>query len=113
MNNEHHGGGFLNGFFFGLMVGAGLVFLFGTNKGRKVLQMLLDQIEENTELSELLEMPDGEEEEEYVDALEEEPEQDEEVHEIKSKPKAETSKPARAVAKVKRFFKGAPKKMVS
>lgn len=101
--NEHKGGGFLNGFVLGLLVGAGLVFLFGTNKGKKVLQMLLDQVEENTELSELLEMPDDEDEE--MMGIEEEPE--EEVHEAKE------TKPQRTVAKVKRFFKGAQKKLVS
>lgn len=112
--HKHHGGGFFNGFILGLLVGAGLVFLFGTNKGKRVLQMLLEQVEENTQLSELLEMPDSEEEE-YMEGLEEEPssaegygraeEPEEEVH--------KESKPHKTVAKVKRFFKGAPKKLVS
>lgn len=120
--HRHHGGpGFFNGFILGLLVGAGLVFLFGTSKGKKVLQMLLEQVEENTELADLLEIPE-EEEEEYFDAIEE-PEDEiveepsKEVREIKEV-KAEmhhsekkfSSKP---VAKIKRFFRGSPKKLVS
>lgn len=104
MNEHHHGPGFLNGFILGLLMGAGLMFLFGTNKGRKVLQMLLEQVEENTSVSDLLEMPEEEEEEEYMDGVEEEPEQEMDVKE---------SKPQKVTAKVKRFFKGASKKLVS
>ena len=106
--HRHHGGGFFNGFILGLLVGAGLVFLFGTNKGRKVLQMLLDQIEENTELSELLEMPEGEDDE-YMMGVEEPQPEEKEIH------VSDTGevKPQQPVAKVKRFFRGAPKKLVS
>lgn len=100
MNQEHHGNSFVNGFVLGLLVGASLVFLFGTNKGKKVLQMLLDQVEENTAISDILEMP--EDEDEFV-GIEEEPEP-----KMKSEPKTQHT-----VAKVKRFFKHAPKKMVS
>ena len=107
--HDHKGGGFFNGFVVGLLVGAGLVFLFGTTKGKKVLQMLLDQVEENTELSELLEMPE-EEEEELMGIEEEEPEYTEAP---KDELDSKEEKPQRAVARVKRFFKGAPKKLVS
>jgi hypothetical protein len=102
MREEHHGGGFVNGFVLGLLVGAGIVFLLGTSKGKKILQMLLDQVEENTAISELLEMP--EDDDEFVADMEED---------MPVKAKAIEQKPQRAVAKVKRFFKGAPKKMVS
>lgn len=105
---QHHGGGFANGFVVGVFVGASIVFLFGTNKGKKVLQMLLDQVEENTAISELLEMP--EDEQEGYEGIEEEPE---EVAKTHAKPKTDEKKPQKAVAKVKRFFKGASKKMVS
>lgn len=108
MSQENHGSSFVNGFVLGLLVGASLVFLLGTNKGKRILQMLLDQVEENTAISELLEMP--EDEEGYV-GLEEEPEEEDEEVPVKSKKMEQ--KPQRAVAKVKRFFKGAPKKMVS
>lgn len=104
MEDKHHGGGFFNGFILGLLVGGGLMFLFGTNKGRKVLQMLLEQVEENTSVSDLLEMP--EEEEEYMGGMEEEPMQE-------MKEDSGESKPQKVTAKVKRFFKGAPKKIVS
>ncbi|HSD98518.1 MAG TPA: hypothetical protein VLB73_02340 [Patescibacteria group bacterium] len=102
MREEHHGGGFVNGFVLGLLVGAGIVFLLGTSKGKKILQMLLDQVEENTAISELLEMP--EDDDEFVADMEED---------MPVKAKVIEQKPQRAVAKVKRFFKGAPKKMVS
>lgn len=117
MENEHkhHGGGFFNGFILGLLVGAGLVFLFGTSKGKRVLQMLLEQVEENTQLSELLEIPEGEDES-YFDAIEEEPEMEEERPQVKESPsnghKMEEHHSQKPIAKVKRFFRG-PKKMVS
>ncbi len=120
MNNmendrHHHGSGFFNGLILGLLIGAGLVFLFGTTKGRKVLQMLLEQVEENTQLSELLEMPDDEDEE-YMMGVEEANE--EEPKEEKSKVVEEENaageiKSHKAVARVKRFFKGSSKKLVS
>src|SRR5574338_1113645 len=104
MNQHEHHGGFVNGFILGLCVGAGLVFLFGTNKGKKILQMLLDQVEENTAISDLLEMP--EDEDEYIGI------EEEEEPEAVEEPKKQAEVKSRAVtAKVKRFFKGAPKKM--
>jgi hypothetical protein len=103
--HKHHGGGFFNGFVLGLIIGAGLVFLFGTSKGKRVLQMLLDQVEENTAISELLEMPEDEEDDYVMDAHDEEPvEEHKHVHEVE-----ESTRP---VAKVKRFFRGS-KKLVS
>ncbi|MBU2632552.1 YtxH domain-containing protein [Patescibacteria group bacterium] len=44
-NNCHrpHGGNFINGFVFGLIMGAALVFLFGTKKGKKLLQILSEE----------------------------------------------------------------------
>lgn len=129
-DHRHHGGsGFFNGFVLGLLVGAGLVFLFGTSKGKKVLQMLLEQVEENTELADLLEIPEGEEEE-YFDAIEEEPEEvdkspkgtsfseaapeEEEryVREVHTHHEEKKHSP-KPVAKIKRFFRGSPKKLVS
>ncbi|HYK09126.1 MAG TPA: YtxH domain-containing protein [Candidatus Eisenbacteria bacterium] len=106
MNDQrHHGGGFFNGFVLGLIIGAGLVFLFGTSKGKRVLQMLLDQVEENTAISELLEMPEDEEDDFVMDARDEEPvEEHRHIHEEESS--------TRPVAKVKRFFRGS-KKLVS
>lgn len=138
--NRHGSGGFFNGFILGLLVGAGLVFLFGTNKGKKVLQMLLEQVEESTELSDLLEIPEGEEEE-YFDAIEEspeetsfreseeremelseEPEEDDDIrhefqnghhHEHHEHHEHREEVHHKPVAKVKRFFRGSSKKLVS
>lgn len=118
-NRQHSSGGFFNGFILGLLVGAGLVFLFGTSKGKRVLQMLLEQVEENTELSELLEIPEGEEDE-YFDAIEEEPEmrmeeepKDEIRHVFQNGHHHDDEKSHKPVAKVKRFFRGPSKKLVS
>lgn len=120
-DNRHGGSGFFNGFILGLLVGAGIVFLFGTAKGKRVLQMLLEQVEENTELSELLEIPEGEEDE-YFDAIEADPEDEiaaepteEDIrHEFQNGHKnGETSHAHKPVAKVKRFFRGSSKKLVS
>ncbi|HEX7041999.1 MAG TPA: YtxH domain-containing protein [Patescibacteria group bacterium] len=133
--NKHSGAGFFNGFILGLLVGAGLVFLFGTNKGRRVLQMLLEQVEENTQLSDLLEVP---EEEEFMDAIEEDDPALDEDYEDEEEMKLEEEEPEKKdirhefqnghshehrehhevvskkpVAKVKRFFRGPSKKMVS
>jgi|GEM_PF-2127296 len=125
MHTESKGNGFFNGFVLGLLVGAGIVFLFGTQKGRRVLELLLEQVEESTELSDLLEIP---EDEEYEDMIEEEPE--DELNDFSSKndekeeviaPKEEkkhTEKPshspvAKTTARVKRFFKGSPKRVIS
>ncbi len=127
--NRHGSSGFFNGFILGLLVGAGLVFLFGTSKGKRVLQMLLEQVEENTELSELLEIPEGEEEE-YLGAIEEDPdmemeeqpasknhpsfdEREELRHQFQNGHHHEESRSPKPVAKVKRFFRGPSKKMVS
>lgn len=115
MNEHHHSGGFFNGFVLGLLIGGGLVFLFGTSRGKKVLQMFLDQVEENTELSELLEIPDGEEDEYLMDdsPSAEEYSEKESKHTKKVDEDVEEIKPQHTVARVKRFFKGAPKKLVS
>ena len=39
-NNHKSGGNFFSGFLLGALVGAGLVFLFGTEKGKKVLKAI-------------------------------------------------------------------------
>lgn len=118
-NGNKSGGGFFNGFILGLLVGAGLVFLFGTQKGKRVLQLLLEQVEENTELSDLLEIPEDEDEE-YFDAIEEEPEEELEPHHEEEPEEVDMpvrnghhSPVAKTTAKVKRFFKGSPKKLIS
>ncbi len=50
MNNNHQGGGFMNGFLWGAIIGAVVVFLLGTKKGKNILKLVS---EESFELSEL------------------------------------------------------------
>lgn len=54
MNNNHSnqskGPGFINGFLWGAIIGAGVVFLLGTKKGKNILKVIS---EEGLELSEL------------------------------------------------------------
>lgn len=52
---NHHGPGFMNGFFLGIIVGAAIVFLIGTKKGKKILKMLTESgIEGVSDLEEML-----------------------------------------------------------
>lgn len=46
-NNNKSGGNFFSGFLLGTLVGAGLVFLFGTEKGKKVLKAISEEGAEN------------------------------------------------------------------
>lgn len=58
MNNNHpnsNGGKFLNGFLLGALIGAGVIFLLGTEKGKKILKTITD---EGLGLSELLKEED-------------------------------------------------------
>ncbi|EKD87159.1 MAG: hypothetical protein ACD_37C00024G0003 [uncultured bacterium] len=41
--NNHQGGRFMDGFILGLLVGGIAVFLFGTEKGKKVLKVLKEE----------------------------------------------------------------------
>ncbi|MEX2007490.1 MAG: hypothetical protein WD992_01840 [Candidatus Levyibacteriota bacterium] len=54
-NNSNGGGG---GFLFGLLIGGGLVFLLGTDKGRKILKSLTE--EGFGELSDIIERAEEE-----------------------------------------------------
>jgi gas vesicle protein len=58
MENNHHksGNNFLAGFVLGAVVGAGLVFLVGTKKGKKILKSLSEEGMEN--ISQILERAD-------------------------------------------------------
>ncbi|MCL4354494.1 YtxH domain-containing protein [Patescibacteria group bacterium] len=42
-NNQHHSNGFANGFLFGLIIGAAVVFLLATKKGRKILKLISEE----------------------------------------------------------------------
>ncbi|MEX2013249.1 MAG: hypothetical protein WD967_02495 [Candidatus Levyibacteriota bacterium] len=56
MDNKNNSGG--GGFIFGLIIGGALVFLLGTDKGRKILKSLTE--ESFGEISEMLEKAEGE-----------------------------------------------------
>lgn len=87
-NHEHHGH-FMNGFMFGLVIGAAVVFFLFTDKGKKLLKTITEEgIEGIEDLKELV----GEE------MREEEYDGEESEKENQSTP-----------GKVKRFFKGIKK----
>lgn len=69
MNREdhHHGGGFMNGFVMGAVIGAGVVFLLGTKKGKQVLQTLTENgFEGISEITDMLSDDDEGFEEQYT-----------------------------------------------
>lgn len=106
--HNHHGNTFFSGFILGFIVGAAVVFFLGTAKGRRMLQALSEEgFNGASELRELLEIPQEEDEEYYGDEAEEEME--EEQVDV-ARPQAVMHHP---VSKVKRFFKGAHKKPLS
>lgn len=83
MNNRN--GGFLAGFFWGVVIGTALVFFLGTKRGRRLLKVIS---EEGLELSELLGADELEEFEEKV----------------------EDTPPKKKAANARRFFRGIPKR---
>lgn len=60
MSDHQHNNGFFNGFLFGVLIGAGLVFLLGTKRGKE----LIDDISEvgSSFLDDFIELFDGIEE---------------------------------------------------
>jgi len=103
MNKEHlqhhHGsGGFMNGLILGILIGAGIVFLFGTKRGKQVLKAITENgVESFADLTDILQNTEFEDEEDYP-----------EDGEIISPKKVETKKPS-ATRPVKRFFRGVKK----
>ena len=87
-----HGGKFMNGFFWGMVFGALLFFLFGTKRGRKILKNLS---EEGIDVFENLE--NMESQDEYEDDVEESPRENGINHKQES-------------TQTKRFFKGIKKR---
>ncbi len=66
--NNHKGPGFMNGLFLGIIIGAAIVFLIGTKKGKKILKMLTESgIEGVSDLEEMLseQEDEGDYEQEY------------------------------------------------
>ena len=72
-HDHHSGGNFGNGFIFGLIVGAAIVFLLGTKKGKEILKTLAENgFEGITGLTDLIDEDDemGEYEEDYEEEVE-------------------------------------------
>lgn len=66
---EHKGGHFSSGFILGTIVGAAIVFLLATEKGKKVLKVISDEGLKN--LSDLIEESELEEDEILEEVVEE------------------------------------------
>lgn len=89
MNSNNSGGSFVNGFLWGAIIGAGVVFLLGTKKGKGLLKTITEEgLEGVSGLSELVEEYSGNEEEE----------------------KLEKGANGEKKGEARRFFKGIPKK---
>lgn len=89
-HHDHHSSGFSNGFVLGGVIGAGIVFLLGTDKGKRILKTLTENGIEG--LKDILDEDFLDEEAGYDSASGE--------GEIIDPPASSQSKP------IKRFFKG-------
>ncbi len=100
MDNRNNSGG--GGFLFGLLIGGGLVFLLGTDKGRKILKSLTE--EGFGEISQMLEKAEGE-------LIEEEEPAPKKARIIEDEEVVSPSSNGHSapVATKKRFFRRAPK----
>lgn len=106
-NNNGSGGNFINGFFWGALIGAGAVFLLGTKKGKKLLKIISEQgLERISSLEDLVE--------EVEEEFEESSPQSKPVHKEHSngeaKPQAQ-SLLEKTKSSGKRFFKGIKRKI--
>lgn len=99
MNNNNSGGSFVNGFLWGAIIGAGVVFLLGTEKGKKLLKVIKEEgLEGVSGLSDLVEEYGDNEEEEKVEKG------------VNGQKKEEKPFVQRFGGQAKRFFKGIPKR---
>ncbi|MBI3070209.1 MAG: hypothetical protein HYY87_02795 [Candidatus Levybacteria bacterium] len=98
MNSNNSNGGFVNGFLWGAIIGASVVFLLGTKKGKRLLKTVTEEgLEGVSGLKELVEEYSGDEEEEPEKGLNGEKEEE----------KSFTQGFGR---RARRFFKGIPKR---
>lgn len=103
MNNNNNGNGFASGFLIGVIVGAALVFLLATKKGKKLLSAISEEGLDN--IADLVdEVEDGFGEEEELS----EPESVQSSAE-ETKPKVHTNGETKK-SPIRRFFKGVPKR---
>ncbi|QQG40905.1 MAG: hypothetical protein HYV37_01105 [Candidatus Levyibacteriota bacterium] len=98
MNNNNSGNGFSHGFILGALIGGGIVFLFGTKKGKKLLKTITEEgLEGIAELENLAE-DEIEEYENSDDVVQKQP---------STKPQENLNE---VTSSAKRFFKGIHKK---
>lgn len=106
-NNNKSGNNFFNGFLLGLLVGAAIVFLLGTKKGKRLLKAISEEGIEN--ISNILEKTDK-----SVDLDEIINEEQEEALEAEM-PEKRGENIERTVRKpvAKRFFRGIPRRLTN
>lgn len=92
-NNSNSGSKFINGFLLGALIGAGVVFLLGTKKGKKLLKAISEEGLGN--ISNILE----EEKVDDIDDLDEDKEVEKVIPSEEVRPK------------VRRFFRGIAKRL--
>lgn len=115
MNNNHNNG-FSNGFLLGLIVGAALVFLLGTEKGKKIVKAITENgLDKMDEIRDLLEESMEEIEDEYEQPVEPSPKKiksSSNGHATNSHAAATAPAPSgESVAlRAKRLFRGIPKR---
>lgn len=98
MDSNNSGGSFLNGFLWGAIIGAGVVFLLGTKKGKRLLKTITEEgLEGVSGLSELVEEYSADEEEKQEKGL-------------NGEKGEEKSFAQNFVAPARRFFKGIPRR---
>ena len=110
MNEQgHHDNKFFNGFVIGAVIGAAIVFLVATEKGKKILKLLADEglenisnlLENYSDKEELEEDPDEVENEDLVDQAAEAKSEAEKTSATNGEVKKEETSPKSK----KRFFK--------
>lgn len=100
-DNRSSGNNFFSGFLLGALVGAAIVFLLGTKKGKKILKAISEEGSEN--ITNLLNKIDK-----SVDLQEEVFEEDDDV--ILSENTSAEENVVKEKPKVKRFFRGISKR---
>lgn len=95
--NNNSGGGFSHGFLLGVILGGGLVFLLGTNKGKKLLKTITEEGLEGIA--------------DFEDFVEDEAEEyEEKSSHNSSEPVVKASPVEKVVSSTRRLFRGIPKK---
>lgn len=121
-NHQHQGGGFTSGLLWGLLIGGGVVFLLGTKKGKKLLKVITEGLEDVSEITDLLEEDEFEDYEEPVKVSKNPVSKEEKENHINGELKHEEQSISHVVnhhahaaaqgfgGRAKRLFKGIPRK---